>query len=144
MRARVVVAVLVVVLALYLVLAAWRGWLLVREGGVVSVLLGVGILLLPLVGAYAGWREVRFGLATQRLAKELAAAGRWPTEELPLAPSGRPQRAAADALFAHRRREVEQAPEDWQGWFRLGLAYEDSRDRRRARESMRRAIALHG
>ncbi|MPZ96996.1 MAG: hypothetical protein GEU96_19315 [Propionibacteriales bacterium] len=144
MRARVVVAVLVAVLALYLVLAAWRGWLLVREGGVVPVLLGVGILLLPLVGAYAGWREVRFGLATQRLAKELADAGRWPTEELPLAPSGRPQRAAADALFALRRREVEEASEDWQGWFRLGLAYEDSRDRRRARESMRRAIALHG
>jgi Flp pilus assembly protein TadD len=59
-------------------------------------------------------------------------------------PSGRPERAAADALFETRREEVEAAPEDWQAWFRLALAYDDARDRRRARAAMRRAIALHG
>jgi Flp pilus assembly protein TadD len=143
-RARAIVLLLLGVLATYLVLVGWRGVLLVRQGGSVPVLLGIAVLAVPLIGAYAAWREVRFGLATQRLARELDAAGRWPRDELPLAPSGRPQRAAADALFERRRVEVEQSPANWQAWFRLGLAYEDARDRRRARQSMRRAIELHG
>jgi hypothetical protein len=142
-RSRLVVVALVAVLTGYLVLVGWRGVLLVRDGDPVAVALGVGLLLLPLIAAYLVWREVRFGITTQRLARELHAAGRWPTEELPPAPSGRPRREAADALFARRRVEVEQHPEDWGSWFRLALAYEDARDRRRARESMRRAIDLH-
>jgi len=144
MRARVLVGVLVAVLLVYLVLVGWRGVLLVRDGSTVAVVLGLGVLLLPMVAGYLVWREVRFGLATQRLAAELDDAGRWPDEDLPTAPSGRPLREAADALFERRRAEVEYAPEDWAAWFRLGLAYEDARDRRRARQSMRRAIDLHG
>jgi hypothetical protein len=143
-RPRLTAALLLAVLAVYLVLAGWRGVLLLGSGDPLAVLLGAGVLLLPVVGAYAAWREVRFGLATQRLARELDAAGRWPAEEPPAAPSGRPERAAADALFAVRRREVETAPQDWQAWFRLALAYDDARDRRRARAAMRHAIALHG
>jgi hypothetical protein len=141
---RVTAALLVAALGVYLVLAGHRGVLLLGSGDPVAVLLGAGVLLLPVVGGYAAWREVRFGFATQRLARELDAAGRWPVEELPAAPSGRPDRAAADALFAVRREEVEAAPQDWQAWFRLALAYDDARDRRRARAAMRRAIALHG
>ncbi|HET7327684.1 MAG TPA: hypothetical protein VFJ14_10430 [Nocardioidaceae bacterium] len=144
MRVRLTAAVLVAVLVVYLVLVGWRGVLLMADGGAVAVVLGFGVVLLPVVGGYLVWREIRFGLATQRLAGELDAAGRWPTEELPLAPSGRPRRDAADALFERRRVEVEQHPDDWAAWFRLGLAYEDARDRRRARESMRRAIELRG
>lgn len=144
MRARHVAAVLVAVLVVYLVLVGYRGVLLVASGDPLQVLFGVGVLLLPVVGAYVVWREVQFGFATQRLARELSAAGRWPTEELPTAPSGRPEREAADALFAVRRDEVAAAPQDWQAWFRLALAYDDARDRRRARAAMRRAIALHG
>jgi Flp pilus assembly protein TadD len=37
---------------------------------------------------------------------------------------------------------VEDAPDDWRTWFRLGIAYDDAGDRRRAREAMRRAISL--
>ncbi len=144
MRTRLVAAVLVVVLVVYLVLAGYRGLLLLGSGELLPVVLGVGVLLLPVVGAYVVWREVQFGFATQRLARELHEAGRWPQEELPTAPSGRPDRAAADALFAVRREEVEASPGDWQAWFRLALAYEDARDRRQARAAMRRAIALHG
>ncbi|MDQ4008602.1 MAG: hypothetical protein M3211_10950 [Actinomycetota bacterium] len=143
-RPRLVAAVLVAVLVVYLVLVGYRGVLLVASSDPVAVTLGVGVLLLPVVGAYVVWREVQFGFATQRLAGELAAAGRWPQEQLPTAPSGRPDRDAADAVFAVRRQDVQAAPQDWQAWFRLALAYEDARDRRRAREAMRRAIALHG
>jgi cytochrome c-type biogenesis protein CcmH/NrfG len=143
-RSRLVAALLVAALVVYLLLAGYRGVLLLRSGEPISVTLGVGVLLLPVVGAYVVWREVQFGFLTQRLARELAASGRWPQEELPKAPSGRPDRDAADALFAVRRDEVESSPEDWTAWFRLALAYEDARDRRRARAAMRRAIALHG
>jgi Flp pilus assembly protein TadD len=38
---------------------------------------------------------------------------------------------------------VATAPDDWAAWFRLGLAYDDAGDRRRAREALQRAIALH-
>jgi len=139
-----VAAVLVAVLVVYLALAGYRGVLLLASGDALQVVLGVGVLLLPVVGGYAVWREVRFGFATQRLARDLDAAGRWPQEQLPRTPSGRPDRAAADALFELRRAEVEETPQDWQAWFRLALAYDDARDRRRARAAMRRAIALHG
>ena len=38
--------------------------------------------------------------------------------------------------------EVEAAPEDWRGWYRLAHAYDLSGDRKRARSSMRHAIEL--
>ena len=34
------------------------------------------------------------------------------------------------------------SPDDWRAWYRLGLAYDASGDRRRAREAVRRAITL--
>lgn len=144
MPPRVLAAVLLAVLAFYLLLVGQRGVLLVQSGRPVAVALGLAVLVLPVVGGYVVWREVQFGFATQRLARELCRSGGWPQDALPAAPSGRPQREAADAVFAVRRQEVEAAPEDWRAWFRLGLAYEDARDRRRARAAMRRAIALHG
>jgi hypothetical protein len=140
---RVVAAVLVAVLAVYLLLVGHRGVVLVASGEPLQVTLGLGVLVLPVIGAYVAWREVQFGLATQRLARELDAAGRWPSDELPRMPSGRPDRDAADAVFEVRRHEVDATPDDWQAWFRLALAYDDARDRKRARAAMRRAIALH-
>ena len=142
-RSKALAVVLVGVLLFYLALVGYQGVLLVRSGGAVAVGLGVALLVLPLIGGYVVWRELQFGAATSRLASELQSAGRWPTEELPLRPSGRPERGAADALFARRRDEVETSPDDWGSWYRLGLAYEDAGDRRRARAALRHAIALH-
>lgn len=143
LRPQVVVAVLAAALLVYLVLVGLVGVRLIASGSAVGVVLGVAVLVIPLVGAWVVWREVEFGRGTSRLAAELDAAGRWPTEELPTRPSGRPQREAADALFARRRTEVEESPDDWGAWFRLGLAYEDAGDRRRARSALRHALALH-
>ncbi|MFP3380386.1 tetratricopeptide repeat protein, partial [Bacillus sp. SIMBA_069] len=53
-----------------------------------------------------------------------------------------PLRDAADEQFPQYRAEVEAAPESWRAWFRLGLAYDASGDRRRAREALRQAIRL--
>jgi hypothetical protein len=50
--------------------------------------------------------------------------------------------AAADALFARRKAEVEAAPEDWRAWFLLASAYDMARDPQRGRRAMRKAVAL--
>jgi cytochrome c-type biogenesis protein CcmH/NrfG len=142
MRAKVVVAVLVVLFAFYAITIGWRGVLLVRDGRAVAVVLGVGVLLLPLVAAWAVWREISFGLATGRLARVLDAEGGLAVDDLPRRPSGRVDRAAADAAFEDFRTGVEQHPGDWRAWYRLATAYDAAGDRRRARAAARRAIAL--
>jgi cytochrome c-type biogenesis protein CcmH/NrfG len=143
MRAKVTVAVLLVALAAYMAIVGYQGVLLVGSGEPVGLVLGLSVLLIPLVGGVLAWREIRFGASTERLAGLLQEQGRWPTEELPTRPSGRPEREAADALYEARRAEVDQAPDDWRAWYRLGLAYDDAGDRRRAREALRHAIRLH-
>ncbi|HSK26308.1 MAG TPA: hypothetical protein VK894_05295 [Jiangellales bacterium] len=143
MNARRTALLLVVVLAAYLALVGWRGVLLVSSGEPVGLLLGLAVLVLPVLGAVVVTREVRFGVATQRMARDLEAAGGLPVDDLPRRPSGRVVREAADEAFAARRAEVEAAPEDWRAWFRLAVAYDDAGDRRRAREAMRHAARLH-
>jgi hypothetical protein len=106
--------------------------------------LGVAVLVMPLVGAWVVVAEVRFGLATQRLAARLDAEGTEPEPELPRTPSGRVERVAADALFAQRRTAVEADPQDWRGWYRLAVAYDLAGDRKRARAAMRTAIERAG
>ena len=144
MRVQATIALLIAVFTFYAATIGWRGVVAIGSGEPAAVALGLALLAVPAVGVWAVWRELQFGAATQRLAAELQSAGRWPDEPLPTAPSGRPDRAAADAVFETRRAEVEATPDDWRAWYRLGLAYEDSRDRRRARGAMQRAIALHG
>jgi hypothetical protein len=126
--------------AAYLVLVGWRGVLLIRGGSPTSVVLGLAVLTLPAIGAWAVWREIWFGLESQAMARELEAEGGLPLDDLPRRPSGRPEPVAADAAFEQRRAEAEAAPEDWRSWFRLALSYDDAGDRRRARQAMRRAI----
>ena len=134
---------LVAVLALYLLAVGQRGVLLILDGRPTFVLLGVGVLILPLLGAWIVVKELSFGRSTERLGAELAAAGDLPADNLPRRPSGRVDRAAADAAFADYQREVEATPGSWAAWFRLGLAYDAAGDRARARRAMRFAIALH-
>jgi len=141
-KPKVIVAVLVAVLAVYLALALDRALILLRTGDVVLVALGVGMLLLPGLGAWLIWLELKFGRAAERLADELAAEGGLPVDDLPRRPSGRVVREAADERFAQRQAELEEDPDDWRRWFRLSLAYDDAGDRRRARAALRRAIAL--
>jgi tetratricopeptide (TPR) repeat protein len=143
-RGRAVAGVLAAVLVLYFVLTVRRAWALLSSGEPVLMLLGLGVLILPVVGAVLLVAELRFGLATQRLGERLAAEGGLPADDLPRRPSGRVERAAADEAFAVRRAEAEAAPDDWRAWFRLGIAYDDAGDRRRAREAMRKAITLAG
>jgi cytochrome c-type biogenesis protein CcmH/NrfG len=78
----------------------------------------------------------------ESLGRRLEAEDALPEEEVEVRPSGRAVRSEADALFPAYRAEVESHPEDWRAWYRLGLAYDGSGDRRRAREAVRTAIRL--
>ncbi|WP_431965587.1 hypothetical protein [Actinacidiphila sp. bgisy160] len=144
MRAKITYFVLAAVLVVYFVLAGARGVWLIQDGRPVTVVLGVAVLVLPLVGVWFLVRTTQFARNADRLARELEAEGGLPEDELVRTPSGRVDRASADAVFARRKAETEAAPEDWRTWFRLAVAYHDARDTPRARKAMQRAIALRG
>ncbi|MGM1065523.1 tetratricopeptide repeat protein [Saccharothrix sp. Mg75] len=130
-------------LAVYFVLLGGRAVVLLGTGDPVGVALGVGVLLLPLIGAWIAWTNIRFGFTTERMARQLEAEGALPDlSGLPRTPSGRVDRTAADAWFEERGRDVEARPGDWRAWFLLAQAYDLSGDRGRARETMRKAIDL--
>lgn len=143
MSARSVSWVLAAVVVVYFVLLGGRAVALFRDGSPIAVAFGVGILLLPIVGAWVLWSTLRFGFRTQELGRRLAAEDGLPdTSDLPRTPSGRVDRTAADAWFEQRRAEVEATPEDWRVWYRLAVAYDIAGDRSRGRQAMRKALEL--
>jgi hypothetical protein len=140
--ARRVVVVLVLALAAYFGLIGYRGIYLLGQSRAELKLLGIAVLVLPLVGVWVVVAELRFGLATQRLAHVLDDDVDEPDEpELPRLPSGRVDRRAADELFEQRRIDLEADPANWRRWYELARAYDFAGDRRRARWAMREAIA---
>jgi Flp pilus assembly protein TadD len=142
MKARRIALVIAAGVAVYLGLVVVRGIAFIASGDPVAQILGIAVLVLPLLGLGLAVRELVFGRATQRLGALMEAAGTLPIDDLPRRPSGRVLREAADARAQLRISEVDQAPDDWQAWFRLAIAYDDAGDRRRARSAMRQAIAL--
>lgn len=143
MRNRIAAIVMAVILAVYLVLVFQRAIMLMLTGEGIAIAMGVALLALPLIAAWAIGRELLFGARTEKLVKILDAEGALPVEDLPVRASGRPLRDAADEEFPVYKAEVEAQPESWRAWFRLGLAYDASGDRRRARSALRESIRLY-
>jgi len=142
-RIRIVVGVLVFALVVYFFLLTRTALTMITTGGAAGIALGVGVLLLPIMGVVLVGYELRFGWQTQVLARQLADQNLLPDDAaLARRASGRVQREAADAHFEVIRNEVEAAPEDWRGWYRLAHAYDLAGDRKRARSAMRHAIEL--
>lgn len=136
------VIVISVLLVLYLAVTGYRAVLLLGSGDPVGIAMGAALLVLPLVGAWALWRELRFGRQAAALVKRLEGEGRLPEDQVELMPSGRPVRSAADAVFPKYQAETEANPQSWQSWMRLGLVYDACGDRRRARQAVNEAITL--
>lgn len=143
MNARRVVALLLVALAAYFAIIGYRGAYLVWQDAIGLRVLGVAVFVLPLIGVWVVVAELRFGSASQRLAERLNGEGDEPPD-LPRTPSGRVDRAAADAWFERCREQTESAPDDWRSWYRLAESYDLAGDRKRARAAMRTAIATAG
>ncbi|MFC7794675.1 hypothetical protein [Streptomyces cinereoruber] len=131
------------VLVLVFGVVAMEGVLLLLTGEPAAMGMGTVAFLLPLVGGWFLWKNTRFARRANRLAAELEAEGGLPVDELKRTAGGRIDRDSADEVFARRKAETEDSPEDWRCWFRLAVAYHDARDTPRARKAMQRAIALH-
>ncbi|MDH6180676.1 hypothetical protein M2152_000858 [Microbacteriaceae bacterium SG_E_30_P1] len=142
MISRISAVVMAVLLVLYLVVVTQYAIALLGSGDGVAVAMGAALIVLPLVGAWALISEVIFVSRAQRLVARLGDEGGLPVDDLPRLPSGRIDARAADLEFPVYKAAVEANPESWRDWLRLGLAYDASADRRRARWSVRRAIAL--
>lgn len=126
----------------YAFIAITRAWVLLTSGDLVQILLALSIVVIPVLGVALIVRELWFGWRTRQMGLILTAEGGLPTYDGELTASGRPAKADADASFARYAEQAEENPNDWRAWFRLAIAYEDARDRKRARAAMRRAVAL--
>jgi hypothetical protein len=143
LRIQLLIGFMCVALIVYFVLLGRAGVVLVTSGDPAAIGLGVGVFLLPIVGAWALVTTLRAGFAHQRLGRLARDQGMdLDVSDLPRMPSGRIQRDAADALFAEVRTEVEQNPDDWRRWYRLARAYDYAGDRSRARETMKTAMRI--
>ncbi|MEP6480734.1 MAG: hypothetical protein ABJA94_01870 [Rhodoglobus sp.] len=129
-------------LVIYLVFVTRYAVILLTTPGPIAKALGGALVILPVIGAGALVADLVFVVRGERLVTRLGAEGELPVDDLPRLPSGRPDPKAADLEFPKYQAEVEAAPGSWRAWLRLGLAYDASGDRRRARWATRKAIAL--
>lgn len=143
LRIQLLIGLMCTALLVYFVLLGRTGVTLVGTGTPVAVALGIGVLILPVVGAWAMVATLRAGFAHQRLARLAVEDGmELDVSDLPRTRSGRIDRDAADALFNTVRSELEADPDNWRRWYRLARAYDYAGDRGRARETMRKAVAM--
>ncbi len=136
------VALMALLLILYFVFAGVRAVALIATGTPIAVTMGVALLILPLIGAWALVRELLFGWHSTALIDRLDAEEALPDDLGEAGPTGKADRAVADAAFPRYRAEAEADPESWRAWARLGIVYDACGDRSRARAALRKAIRL--
>ena len=143
LRIQLLIAFMCVAMIVYFFLLGRAGAILVASGRPAAIGLGVAIFVLPVIGLWAMVATLRAGFAHQRLARLAREQGReLDVSALPRRRSGRFEREAADELFGSVRAEVEADPDDWVRWYRLARAYDHAGDRGRARETMKKAVAM--
>lgn len=125
---------------MYVALLGQKGYLFLLEANPVAKVIGGSILVIPGVGAWAIYRELRFGLAIERLGKLLENEGNWPRFRFGVLPSGRANKAEALQEFQEYKDAALADENNWRKWFALGLIYDACGDRKRARSAMRQAI----
>jgi len=123
---------------IYVVLLGQKAVLLILDDSWVAKAMGLALLVLPIVAAWAILTEVKFGIDAERLAKTNSL----PELQLELRPSGRATKDSAQVEFERIKALVSQDLENWELWFRLGECYDASGDRKLARKSIRKAIKL--
>ncbi|KJQ53076.1 hypothetical protein RS85_03157 [Microbacterium sp. SA39] len=139
---RIGVGLMAAALLVYLAVAIWLAVMFISVGSPVSVGMGITLLVLAPIGAWALIREMQFGFAADRLGRTLDAEGGMPPVETELTPSGRIARADADPLIERYAADAEAAEGDWRARYRLGIVQDAAGHRRDARASIREAIRL--
>ncbi|MDO5750402.1 MAG: hypothetical protein Q4P78_04255 [Rothia sp. (in: high G+C Gram-positive bacteria)] len=130
-------------LSLALVATVQLGSNFLSRGGAADMAMGIALMVLPLLGAWALVAELLFGLRVQRLADEMEAAGELPEDTLPRTPSGRVDKEAAAAEFEKYAAIAAENPGSAYAWFNVATLYDACGERKQARKSMRTAVALH-
>ncbi|EYT59496.1 hypothetical protein D514_0111990 [Microbacterium sp. UCD-TDU] len=142
MMSRIGVALMAAALLVYLAVAIWLAVMFISVGTPVSIGMGITLLVLAPIGAWALVREMMFGFGADRLGRLLDAEGGMPPVETELTPSGRIARADADPLIARYTAEADAAGDDWRARYRLGVVQDAAGRRKDARASIREAIRL--
>jgi hypothetical protein len=143
LRTQLLIAFLCLALVVYFLLLGQIAVAFVSSGRAAAIGLGLGLMILPIVGLWIMVSTLRAGLAHQRLARIIHDEGlELDVSSLPRMPSGRIRRDAADALFQKVREELQGDQDDWRRWYRLARAYDYAGDRRRARETMAKAVEM--
>lgn len=143
LRMQLLIGFMCVALVVYFLLLGRIAMAFIGTGEAAAVGLGLALMAFPMIGLWAMVSTLRSGLAHQRLARIVHDEGmELDVSSLPRMPSGRIQRDAADELFVTVRRELENDPDNWRRWYRLARAYDYAGDRRRARETMRKAVEM--
>ena len=62
-----------VLLALYVLLVGWRAVQFIATGEPAAVGIGIALIVLPIIAAWALWRELAFGVRSQALMRRLEA-----------------------------------------------------------------------
>jgi len=139
---RIGVGLMAAALLVYLAVAVWLAVMFFAVGTPVSIGMGIALIVLAPIGAWALVREMQFGFSADRLGRTLDGEGGMPPVETELTPSGRIARADADALIARYAADADAAPDDWRARYRLGVVQDASGRRKDARASIRQAIRL--
>ncbi|WP_347954376.1 hypothetical protein [Gordonia aichiensis] len=135
-----VIGFLVVALCVYFFLLSRTAVGLIGHGTPVSIGLGIGVFVLPLLGVWMVIATLKSGIEHQRMVAAASALGRdLDVSELPRRASGRIEKDAALELFEQVKTEWEADPSDWVNTYRIARAYDYAGDRSRAREMMKRA-----
>ncbi|MFT4157897.1 MAG: hypothetical protein QM630_08235 [Microbacterium sp.] len=142
MMSRIGVGVMAVCLALYIVVVGQRAIIMLTTGEPIAILIGAALIVMPIIGAWALYREIRFGFSADRLGRTLDAEGGMPEAEGELTASGRIVQADVEPMVAKYTAAVEAAPADWRARYRLGVVQDAAGRRRDARASIREAIRL--
>ncbi|MCV7222432.1 tetratricopeptide repeat protein [Mycolicibacterium elephantis] len=143
LRMQLLIGFMCLALVVYFLLLGRISMAFIGTGETAAIGLGLALMAFPMIGLWAMVSTLRSGLAHQRLARIVHDEGmELDVSSLPRMPSGRIQREAADELFVTVRRELENDPDDWRRWYRLARAYDYAGDRRRARETMRKAVDM--
>ncbi len=126
----------------YLAISSVRAQQIGEKNSPLAFAFSISILVVVSISALLIIREILFGLHISQMSSVLEAEQELLPDDLPHTTSGQTEKEAADLRFTTVSKEVEQNPDSWRAWFRVALAYDESRDRKRAREAMRKAEKL--
>lgn len=142
MTSRIGVGVMGAALLLYILTAVWLAVMFFRVGTPAGIGMGIGLVIMAPVGAWALIRELVFGFGADRLGRALDAEGGMPEAPDALTPSGRLRREDIEPTLTQYTTAVAAAQDDWRAHYRLGVVQDAAGRRRDARASIREAIRL--